>query len=106
MTPAERQLLAAVCRWARVAGWKYEMPGWSDGRGRDATIRVCWADGLVTVTRQNAAGRFPADSDVYPVYTIQQAVDVLVAVGVLPVAFSSAYRFGRKDWLETAEVSA
>lgn len=96
MNPGDRALLTRVHRWLRRNGWQASMPGWSDGRGRDATVRVTWAEGMVRVTRRDAAGLWPQYPRVYPVDSVREAVDLLVAAGVLPAELSSAYQAGRR----------
>lgn len=105
---ADRELLAAVSRWAHTkpAGkyWpRYEQsfwPGWYVSR--DRTVEVCWRpnktyDGDFTVTVREAPYE-PAVQVTLPaeVVTVRRAVDLLVLLGVLPVEFSSAYTAARE----------
>lgn len=103
LTRDERQLLVAVRRHLRsdgwtvygdeaehrgaklAADWRYE---WSvDGkRGRILQIKL--------LTQYGGTHRIVADVDVD---SVQEAVDVAVAIGLLPQGMSSAYRAGRAD---------
>lgn len=89
----DRDLLVVVHRWARSAGWSYCHRGWVDSTHlADATVTVCWdEDGLLLWHRQ-AHGLWTTTPVVYPVASARQAVDVLVALDILPVALSSAHR--------------
>lgn len=91
VTVSDRRLLAAVHRWARTHGWCSQWSGWSDGYGTDSTIRVGWAEGVVQVSRREGRHGFPVWPTEYRVGSVVQAVDVLVALGVLPPFLSSAY---------------
>lgn len=96
----ERQLLVAVRRHLRANGWTL-FPGraihtdahlaalwttpWADDdkAGRILEIRVTGSFGIAKRTC------FTAEVD-----TVREAVDLAVAYGILPLAFSSAYRAG------------
>lgn len=98
----ERQLLRDVIAWARANGYSYDGGGyeknWDSGRvqvgieaydhDQGATMRV-YCQGEETIT----GPRF-----------VYQAVDILVALGVLPVEFSTAYAAGRREVLDGARV--
>lgn len=93
---AERQLLRDVLTWARANGWRRQPQirtetAWSrdpegDGGVRPHTVSftrtfgpirlIIWGFGQIDVSGP------------------QQAADVLVAVGILPAEFSSAYQAG------------
>lgn len=94
----ERQLLRDVQRWARANGWTRHRVDLGGGvRGiewRHPACRTITYDppfvyhGHTTFERED----------------LQHAVDILVAVGVLPVEFSSAYAAGRRQVLDGARV--
>jgi hypothetical protein len=98
MTADERALLAAINQWRRA----------TDPRGRSAV--ATW-NGYVTpdrrfavetdlptrppsigVRRRAAGGNEFGGLEVYPAQSVTQAVDLLAALGALPVRFSSGYR--------------
>jgi hypothetical protein len=100
--PKDRRLLAEVLRWAYSQGWRPR-----HGRTRDWSWRE-WANTqrpergpwtvivsqnwTVGVRWRTATGdRYP---DVY-VDDVTQAVDLLVALRILPAVFSSAFRSGQ-----------
>lgn len=96
MTADEAALLLRLRRWLRDSG--ATRTTWGDG------IRL--ADGRQIEWRTEMARRWPraAEVGVHPdrhspltwceVESVTQAVDVLVALGYLPVRFSSAYAAG------------
>jgi hypothetical protein len=94
MTPAERALLLAVFRWAyaervdlHVLLYKWSRPGPSTTFwGIDYTAE---RTGCTLAIRRGRLGM--AD---YFVASVAEAVDVLVALGILPAQFSTAYRAG------------
>ncbi|MEV4846109.1 hypothetical protein AB0K20_23190 [Micromonospora matsumotoense] len=94
--PSDRQLLAAAHRWARTHGWRVTWRGWADGLS-DGTVGVGWEHGELRIWRSyttpgSSDRRWPTWSTDYPVASVRQAVDVLVALDVLPAELSSAYR--------------
>ena len=101
---SDRQLLAAVHRWARTHGWHATWIGWANAPwAGDATAVVEWDHEELTVRRRPDAevGRqWPSGlgsvgrSERYPVTSVREAVDLLAALGVLPAELSSAYRAG------------
>ncbi|WP_431976139.1 hypothetical protein [Micromonospora haikouensis] len=100
--PTDRQLLIAARRWALANGWHLTWSGWANAPiERDATTVVHWDEDELFVRRRTAAeagASWPLGlgglgrRDRYPVRAVREAVDVLVAVGVLPAELSSAYR--------------
>lgn len=94
MTPAERTLLREVFRWAIREGIQQGTHARWTRRG---PVEHRWGVSLdfdrlyLTVWRGRCTGRD------YLVTSIAEAVDVLVALGVLPPRFSTAYRAGW-DW--------
>jgi hypothetical protein len=105
---AERQLLREVIAWARAHGWEhgYIKPsdehvwvhtprhgqtrcnvqlGWSEDTRDKRTLDIDWGESLIEVD------------------TIREAVDVLVALGVLPAEHSTAYTAGVSEGLGMAE---
>lgn len=94
---ADRQLLVDVHRWARANGWTISTTGWINAAYDSlADIAVGWDEDGLRVWRkeQSSSGHryWPIPSTDYPVATVRQAVDVLVALRILPVHLSSAYR--------------
>lgn len=91
MTPAERTLLREVFRWAIREGIQQGTHARWTRRG---PVEQRWGVSLdfdrlyLTVWRGRCTGRD------YLVTSIAEAVDVLVALGVLPPPFSTAYRAG------------
>lgn len=94
MTPAERSLLLAVFRWARAeGGLVYGLPTrWSCGGPIDQRWGVSWSWDFERERLTVWRGRITARD--YWVLSIAEAVDVLVALGILPPRFSTAYRAG------------
>lgn len=93
MTPAERSLLLAVFRWARSTGvrldgamrWTSPPPhrwgvDYYQRSDRDSDLHVYRTGQILGVN--------------YMVMSVAEAVDVLVALGILPHRFSTAYRAG------------
>lgn len=61
----------------------------------DGTVRLGWDDKHICLWRRESAGvRWPAYALVLPVESAEQAVDLLVALDVLPPELSSTYRLG------------
>lgn len=100
LTREERTLLAAISRHRRAGGWHpvrvgFRHPGanlavdwhwpWRVGNRTGHTLRVqlLYPNGMPQQTS------FAAD-----VNSVEEAVDAAVVAGVLPLAFSSAYRAG------------
>lgn len=112
MSTAERELLAAISRWNRTdphtgatlkfwhRPWEPSFwPGW--WRSHDGRIEVCWAEdrepsNTIAVTWQEE--RYgPERVARFEVTSVHEAVDVLVAFGVLPARFSSAFAAGYRE---------
>lgn len=92
MTRAERTLLLAVFRWARTEGvrldgamrWTSPPPhrwGVDYWGGRDDRDLHIWRTGQMLGVN-------------YRVVDVAEAVDLLAALGILPLQFSTAYRAG------------
>jgi hypothetical protein len=93
----ERVLIAAVSRWAHENGWERGvLAEWY--HSADGLIDVSWGFGtrgsLSIAIRETCFGPYLVDVDIPGVASVQRAVDVLVAFGVLPPVFSSAYSAG------------
>jgi hypothetical protein len=84
MTPAERSLLLAVFRWARANEW-VRLGG--DGWCSKTTSISAVGRGLYIFSK-----KFGTMS--IPVVSVAQAVDVLVALKILPHRFSTSYCAG------------
>lgn len=115
LTRDERQLLAAIHRWARqklpvprsyLPKWQRElcMPSgcWQRNTIPDApeTATVWWGGangGELTVrVRASRYGEELLDATVRP-RSVREAVDLLVAWGILPDQFGSAYAAGQRS---------
>ena len=105
MTGKDRRLLHEVARWAHTQGWRrLRYPhrwngadrGWTDA---PADWRYAPEEGanVVTATRSLLSVHRPGwDAPaVVPVTSVIHAVDVLVALRILPAPFSSAFRSGQ-----------
>ena len=92
-----RHLIADVHRWARTNGWNWhECWGWVNARyASNVTLGIDWDSDNSTVTVR--AGQVLLRPTTYPVGSVRQAVDLLVALDILPVQFSSAYEAGLHD---------
>lgn len=101
----DRHLLARISRWRRTdptgagrAYWpkRWEPSYWSGWwRTFDGLTQVCWAEDrepsdTLVITWQASRYDTPREARV-PVLSLRQAVDVLVALEILPREFSSAY---------------
>lgn len=90
MTPAERALLREVFRWARQVGVRLD-----GGMRWDGPPPRCWGvdywhgqEYLLVWRASKNTGKE------YFVTSVAEAVDVLVALGILPARFSTAYAAG------------
>lgn len=94
-----RRLLAEVSRWRKANGWSDSSRGWINEQSvDDAAVAVKPDPDLAnafTVTWRKGNGGWH-QPDLYMAVDVQQAVEMLVALGILPARFSSAYRAG---WL-------
>lgn len=96
-------LALKAMRWALANGWRVQ--------GRDMTIDgytrwTAWehddkAD--VTLTYYRHDGHMQYDLCDVPLLSVREAVDVLVALGLLPIEFSSAWAAGRESAYTTDE---
>lgn len=117
LTRDERQLLAAVHRWARqklpaprsyLPRWQHELcmpPGcWKRNTIPDQpeTATVWWGDAndgdLTVKVHASRYGEELLDVTVRP-RSVREAVDLLVAWGILPARFSSAFTAGSQSAL-------
>jgi hypothetical protein len=102
MTPAERSLLLALFRWARAeGGLEYGRSSWWGNR---TGPRAQWwnvdydvGDEYLTVWY----GTMPKAKPYY-VASVTQAVDLVVALGIAPPRFSTAYRAGWDAHIDAA----
>ncbi len=97
LTDTDRRLLAAVSRWAHDQGWERDvLPEWY--HTRDRLTNVAWGAGtrgaLHVEVKVDRYGDYLLDVDIPDVTSVRLAVDLLVAFGVLPVWFSSAFAAG------------
>lgn len=96
LSPEDRQLLREVFCWARANGWRAEAqsPEFHIWRHRDGREVDVYFDGNGSeMTVETATRR----SGVWYPMRIAEAVDVLVALGILPQQFSSAFAAGRES---------
>ncbi|MET8265972.1 hypothetical protein ABZU92_18495 [Micromonospora arida] len=95
-TPIEdRRLLAEVSRWRKDNGWTNTDFGWVDDL---RTVRVRPNEAGFQVWRKDAdAPHFTGQPTEYPAESVREAIDMLVALNVLPEGFSSAYKAGWDD---------
>lgn len=105
-----RHLMAALHRWMRSNGWQVGSYGWINGIPSEATVSVNWTlDTLNTVDIAWVTGRHASGKPVWScsthirVESVVQAVDVLVALGVLPPLWSSAYALAVERYTEQVE---
>ena len=91
MTPAERSLLLALFRWARAEGITYGGANWWS---RPGPIEQRWGIDFESDCDFLRIWRGRNTSRRYWVASITEAVDVLVALGIAPARFSTAYRAG------------
>ena len=104
LTRAERDLLAAISRYCRTAGWRYGgISGAGDFVAPDRSLDVDWwsyhrADSTVLqISTLSAYGTHTASICTAEVGSVAEAVDIAVAYGLLPADFSSAYRAALTD---------
>lgn len=97
----EIALLRSLVEWRRANGWTLERSdaGYVQWAGRDGWSVDAYLPGGAEMTVESATRRFGVW---YPL-TVTAAVDVLVAVGVAPPEFSSAFRAGRESAYTTDE---
>ena len=102
MSAIQDRLFVAIARWCLANGWT--RPPHADVTAPDGLTTVEWeadtgtGDRWLTVRRRPRpeSTRTVTVADV-EVTSVQQAADVLAALGLLPAEFSSAYRTGRAD---------
>lgn len=100
MRHADKRLLAPVLRWARTNGWRqsrFDIAGDREFTSADELLTVVIEpaeDGTVEVTVfEVGALRYRG----WP-KTVTQSFDVLVALGVIPVEFSSLFAGVKVQW--------
>lgn len=101
LSAADRSILREVMRWVRANGWQR---GHWEGEwvSADGLTMVCTdygvSRGLAIRRRQTVAAGWSYGGNparfVNRVGSVREAVDVLVALGVLPAEFSSAFDAG------------
>ncbi|MGA4726260.1 hypothetical protein ACPB67_02470 [Micromonospora taraxaci] len=100
-TPTEdRRLLAEVSRWRKGNDWRADdLRGFQNAPFEDAaTVAVRPNEAGFQVWRKGAdAPHFIGQPIEYPAESVREAVDLLVALDVLPLQFSSAYEAGWDD---------
>ena len=92
----DRRLLAEVSKWAHANGWTNGgWRGYMNGRyWHEATIMVRPNETGFDVWRVERGGPVSGKPMEYPATSIREAVDLLVALRILPDRFSSAFRAG------------
>lgn len=103
-TPTEdRRLLAEVSRWRKDNGWTDSSRGWiNEADVADASVAVKPdpdVPNAFTVTWRKGNGGWHQPDD-YLAVDVQQALDFLVALKVLPAQFSSAYQVADGSYAE------
>jgi hypothetical protein len=101
----DRYLLARLNWWRRKTGTTFSY-GAYDWKSRDGRVAVNWEEGEITVFRADGRGQFPTWGDRYRVESVRQAVDLLVALGVLPPEFATAYTAGWNDAMRQAVLAS
>ena len=95
MQPEDFALLRSLVEWRRANGWTLERSdaGYVQWTSRDGWSVDVYLPGGAEMTVESATRRFGVW---YPL-TVTAAVDVLVAVGVVPPELSSVFRAGRES---------
>jgi hypothetical protein len=121
--PANATLLREVLTWARAEGWRPApnrahpasdatpiIGAWTRGPAGEYGLGdeyVCFVRDLGEISEDvSGPGLFGDLCDGVPVTSVTQAVDLLVALKVLPVALSSAYRQGHAEGVQAVEEAA
>lgn len=91
----ERGRIMLLKRYIEARGGKM-LPQGGGYRSGDGLTDVSWSPGeLVVEVRERPAGL--SRTSTVAVGSVKQAIDVLTALDVLPLTFSSAYQLGRED---------
>lgn len=91
----DRGRIMLLRRYIEARGGKM-LPLGGGCRSGDGLTDVSWSRGeLVVEVRERPAG--PSRTSTVAVGSIKQAIDILAALDVLPMSFSSAYQLGRND---------
>ena len=101
-----RVLLAHAHRWARTNGWRRANYGWINGPADKATVNVSWSGseiGFAHAIGQLTVGPCWSCSTWIRVASVVQAVDVLVALGILPAWLSSSWASAEDRYREQIE---
>lgn len=95
MTLDERRALASALKWARLNGWQYRWCGFEYGvpNAHDPEDRVQWASNERRLILRN-----PDRIVKMTVTSVAQALDLLVAYGLLPIHFRSPEPGGYMEW--------
>lgn len=102
LTTEEFRLLRSLVEWRRANGWGYTRAGRDDmwwfrkGVWRVFVYSEEYKGQEYMVLRVDDRVSMAGVTVSWP-RSVEQAVDLLVAVGVLPLRFSSAYEAGRND---------
>jgi len=95
----DRRLLAEVHRWARTNGWSTSWRGWiNEANLIDAAVAVMPEPdhSAIRVTWRKGDGGWHTSRQ-FDVIDVREAIDMLVALNILPARFSSAYEAGVID---------
>lgn len=116
LTRDERDLLAAISRYCRQAGWRFAgFNGNGDFVSPDLSLDVDWWSyhrGASTVLHISNLSRYGAHTTsicTAEIGSVREAVDIAVAYGLLPQNFFSAYRATAPDamfWTGEVELRA
>lgn len=103
LTDEDRKLLREVVQWRRANGWGfgfYPKRGEADWTSGDGVLVEADFFGygvqLIVDGGERRRGAFWPRS-------VREAVDILAALGILPITFSSAYKSGRESALDRME---
>lgn len=99
LTRGERDLLAAISRYCRAAGWCYGgVNGASNFTDPDKTLDVDWwsyhrgASTVLQISTISAYGTHTGSICSAEIGSVREAVDIACAYGLLPQDFSSSFR--------------
>ena len=104
LTRSERDLLTAISRYCRAAGWRYGgVNGVGDFVAPDKSVDVDWwsyhrsTSSVLQISTLSAYGTHTGSVCSAEIGSVDEAVDIACAYGLLPANFSSAYRVAAAD---------
>jgi hypothetical protein len=100
------EFVAAV-RAAHAEGWKATRDSsWAAAQSPNRLLRISWDDEGVTVWRRTCVNRAWSLPQRVAAVTVEQGIDVLVALDVLPGQVSSTYKLGFHEAIHARLVGA